>query len=152
MTLNLDQSERRGRCHCGSIEFTVKLTNGLHTSRRCDCSFCEMRGAVAVSANHGDINVTKGAEALTLYQFNQKIAEHYFCSQCGIYTFHRRRSNPKEWGVNVACLEGVSPFDFPRVEVNNGKVHPSDYPQDAPTPYQNVVGYMCFEVNDSKPG
>lgn len=152
MSLPLNQSVHRGRCHCGSVEFTAKLSNGLHTGRRCNCSFCEMRGAVAVTADHGDITVTKGEDVLTLYQFNKKVAEHYFCKQCGIYTFHRRRSNPNEWGINVACLEGLSPFDFPRVEVNNGKQHPADYPEDAPTPYQNVVGYLCFEINKGGDG
>lgn len=29
---------------------------------------------------------------------------------CGIYTHHQRRSNPSEYGFNVACLEGVDPY------------------------------------------
>ncbi len=29
---------------------------------------------------------------------------------CGIYTHHRRRSNPDQYGYNVACLEGIDPF------------------------------------------
>ncbi|EIO5041431.1 GFA family protein, partial [Salmonella enterica] len=37
-------------CHCGSVVFTVQLSDGFHTARRCNCSFCRMRGAVAVSA------------------------------------------------------------------------------------------------------
>ncbi|GLR35668.1 hypothetical protein GCM10011247_10650 [Pseudomonas plecoglossicida] len=49
-----------------------------------------MRGAVAVSANLGDITVTQGEEALTLYQFNTREAKHYFCSKCGIYTGRQR--------------------------------------------------------------
>jgi len=67
-----------------------------------------MRGAVAVSANLNDITVTQGEEALTLYQFNTHEAKHYFCSKCGIYTFHQRRSVPTQYGVNVACIEGMS--------------------------------------------
>ncbi|MNP59976.1 Glutathione-dependent formaldehyde-activating enzyme [compost metagenome] len=85
-----------------------------------------MRGAVAVSANLGDITVTQGHEALTLYQFNTRVAKHYFCSKCGIYTFHQRRSSPDQYGVNVACIEGMSPFDFPEVPVSEGRVHPKD--------------------------
>jgi hypothetical protein len=64
--------------------------------------------------------------ALSTYQFNTMSAEHHFCSKCGIYTHHRRRSNPNEYGVNVAILEGVSPFDFPEVPVTDGINHPSD--------------------------
>jgi hypothetical protein len=85
-----------------------------------------MRGAVAVSANAGDIVFDAGEEALTLYQFNTRTAKHYFCSNCGIYTHHRRRSNTNQYGINVACLEGVSPFDFDDVAVIDGVNHPSD--------------------------
>lgn len=85
-----------------------------------------MRGAIAVSAQLDGIEFTKGEDQLTLYEFNTKTAKHYFCSQCGVYTHHQRRSNPNQFGINVACLEGVSPFDFPEVVVNDGVNHPSD--------------------------
>ncbi|MFT6091367.1 MAG: hypothetical protein ACJAWM_001886 [Sulfitobacter sp.] len=85
-----------------------------------------MRGAIAVSAQLDGINFLKGEDSLTLYQFNTKTAKHYFCPVCGIYTHHQRRSNPNQFGINVACLEGVSPFDFAEVVVNDGVNHPSD--------------------------
>ncbi len=119
-------SEMEGACHCGTVRFRVKLTDGFRTARRCNCSYCRMRGAVAVSANVGDISFHAGKEALTLYQFNTRLAEHYFCSKCGIYTHHRRRSNPSQLGINVACLEGVSPFDFANIPVIDGVNHPTD--------------------------
>ena len=70
--------------------------------------------------------MTAGADALTSYRFNTGTAEHFFCSRCGIYTHHQRRSNPNEYGVNVACLEGISPFDFDSVLVTDGTRHSSD--------------------------
>ncbi|WP_128254274.1 GFA family protein [Falsirhodobacter deserti] len=115
-----------GACHCGSVKFSVTLSDGLSTARRCDCSFCRMRGAVAVSARLDGIAIHQGQDLLTLYQFNTGQARHYFCSRCGIYTHHQRRSNPEEYGVNVACLQGVSPFDFAEVPVSDGVNHPSD--------------------------
>lgn len=124
--MNKDISEIAGQCHCGSVKFHVRLTDGLNTARRCTCSYCRMRGAVAVSAQLSDIQILQGADKLTLYQFNTKSAKHYFCSVCGIYTHHQRRSNPEQYGVNVACLEGISPFDFDEVPVNDGVSHPSD--------------------------
>jgi hypothetical protein len=100
-----------------------------------------MRGAVAVSAEVGDLVISEGAEMLTLYQFNTMTAKHYFCSRCGIYTHHQRRSNPNQYGINVACLEGVSPFDFEEVPVVDGVFHPSDRPgQDG----QAVAGVLRF--------
>ncbi|WP_424942856.1 GFA family protein [Aliiroseovarius crassostreae] len=116
----------KAACHCGAVQFEVALSDGLNSARRCDCSFCRMRGAVAVSAPLDGVRITKGAENLTLYQFGTGSAKHYFCKTCGIYTHHQRRSNPNEYGVNAACLEGVSPFDFSDVVVNDGVNHPSD--------------------------
>ena len=118
--------EMEAACHCGTVRFRVKLVDGLKTARRCTCSYCRMRGAVAVSANVGDISFHAGEDALTLYRFNTGVAEHYFCSRCGIYTHHRRRSNPQQYAVNVACLKGVSPFDFAEVPVIDGINHPAD--------------------------
>lgn len=115
----------RGSCHCGAVQFTVSLSDGIASARRCDCSLCARRGAVAVSAAKDAINYTAGRENLTLYQFNTKTAEHYFCKTCGIYTHHRRRSNPDEIGVNLACLDGQTPF-LTEVIVHDGQNHPND--------------------------
>ena len=102
-----------------------------------------MRGAVAVSANLNDITVTQGEAALTLYQFNTHEAKHYFCSKCGIYTSHQRRSAPDQYGVNVACIEGMSPFDFPEVPVSDGRNHPKDRVGGGGA----VAGWVRFESN-----
>jgi len=124
--MDLDIEHLNGACHCGTVRFHVKLSDGLRSARRCNCSLCRMRGAVAVSANIDDIAILAGEDALSLYQFNTMTAKHYFCSKCGIYTHHQRRSNPSEYGVNVACLEGISPFDFAEVPVIDGVHHPKD--------------------------
>lgn len=145
--MNLDLTETDGACHCGTVRFHVRLSNGLHTARRCTCSYCRMRGAIAVSANLADIDITSGADALTLYQFGTKAAKHYFCSKCGIYTHHQRRSNPQQYGINVACLEGISPFDFDAVPVNDGINHPNDTAASAP----RLAGTLRFERAPSLP-
>ncbi len=126
-----------GACHCGTVRFMVKLLEGFNSVRRCNCSMCRMRGAVAVSARVGDLTVTAGADALTLYQFNTRAAGHYFCSKCGIYTHHLRRSHPDMYSVNVACL-GVSPFDFADVPVIDGVNHPND------TGKMRFAGHLLF--------
>lgn len=63
---------------------------------------------------------------MKLYQFNTMTAKHYFCSNCGIYTHHQRRSNPDQYGFNVGCLEGVNPFDLGEVAIYDGINHPAD--------------------------
>lgn len=113
-------------CHCGAVRFRVDLLDGFLTARRCTCSFCRMRGAVVVSARLQDITFLAGEGNLTLYQFNTRTAKHWFCRTCGIYTHHQRRSDPTQFGVNVACLTGVSPFDFAEVPVVDGVAHPTD--------------------------
>ncbi|AVI00531.1 GFA family protein [Citrobacter amalonaticus] len=128
------------QCHCGAVRFTVHLSDGFNTIRRCNCSFCRMRGAVVVSAPLMGITVLSGQDKLTEYRFNTGTARHFFCSVCGIYTFHQRRSSPDQYGVNVACIENVSPFDFACVEVTDGVNHPSDGASNG------VVGYLRYQA------
>jgi hypothetical protein len=121
-----DTAVRSGQCHCGAVRFEATLSDGFSTIRRCTCSYCRMRGAIAVSAEMGGVRIVEGQNVLTSYRFNTRTAEHFFCSRCGIYTHHQRRSNPSQYGVNVACLDGVSPFDFEEVPVVDGVNHPND--------------------------
>lgn len=118
-----------GSCHCGAVRFTVRLTEGFASARRCTCSICRMRGAVAVTSTPDAFRITQGEHRLATYRFNTGVAEHHFCSTCGIYTHHKRRSDPSQLGVNVACLEGVSPFDFQEIVVHDGERHPGDNPE-----------------------
>ena len=118
----------KGSCHCGAVEFEANFPNGFDRLTRCNCSMCARRGAVVAPVALEDFKILKGESVLKLYQFNTKTAEHYFCSECGIYTHHRRRSNPKLYSINIACLEGVNPFDFEGVEVTDGINHSCDRP------------------------
>lgn len=120
------QPRHRARCHCGAVELELDLPDGIVDPRRCDCSICRRKGAVVASVPLRGIRVVKGADALKLYQFNTHTAKHYFCSNCGIYTHHQRRSNPEEYGFNVGCLEGINPFDIPDVPTHDGVNHPAD--------------------------
>jgi len=115
-----------GACHCGGVRFSVELSDGLNSARRCTCSYCRMRGAIAVSAKLADFHLLAGEDILSTYSFNTHEAQHHFCSRCGIYTHHQRRSRPDEYGINAACLTGLSPFDFEEVPVLDGQNHPRD--------------------------
>lgn len=130
---------KSAQCHCGAVKFTVELTDMFNTIRRCNCSFCRMRGAVAVSTPISGIKVLLGKEILTEYRFNSEQAVHYFCSICGIHTFHQRRSNPNQFAVNIACINDVSPFDFEKIPVLDGIHHPNDGGG-------GIVGYIHYEA------
>jgi hypothetical protein len=116
-----------GRCHCGAVVLDITLSDGLKTARRCDCSFCRRRGAIAVTSPMNGVQILQGADHLTLYQFNTMTAKHWFCKACGIYTHHQRRSNPNEFGVNAGILDGVNPRDLGEVAWVDGVNHPSDH-------------------------
>jgi hypothetical protein len=120
------QPKHKASCHCGTVELELSLPNGIVDPRRCDCSICRRKGAVVGSVLLSGIRIVKGEDALRLYQFNTGTAKHYFCSNCGIYTHHQRRSNPAQYGYNIGCLEGVNPFDIADVPTNDGVNHPAD--------------------------
>lgn len=140
--MDRDIEQIDGSCHCGTVRFHVRLTNGLHTARRCTCSYCRMRGAIAVAANLDGVAILAGEDALSTYQFNTMTAKHYFCSKCGIYTHHQRRSNPDQYGINIACLVGISPFDFDEVPVYDGVNHTSDRERAARPRLSGILRYI----------
>lgn len=120
------QPKHKAGCHCGSVELELDLPDGLVDVRRCDCSLCQRRGAIMAIVPLTGLRVVKGEGILKLYQFNTKAAKHYFCGNCGIYTHHQRRSNPSQYGFNVACLEGVNALKIPNVPTYDGVNHPAD--------------------------
>ena len=113
-------------CHCSAVQIELSLPNGIEDPRRCSCSMCRRRGAIAASVSLDGLKILRGADKLSLYQFNTMTAKHYFCSVCGIYTHHQRRSNPEQFGFNVACLEEFDVFSLGDIPVLDGINHPSD--------------------------
>lgn len=93
-----------GACHCGAVRLRIDLAAPLAEVRRCDCSICTKRGAWMVGVPLAALSVVHGADQLAAYAWNTGVAQHYFCRVCGVYTHHRRRSDPSEYAVNVACL------------------------------------------------
>ncbi|NKF22786.1 GFA family protein [Solimonas marina] len=119
-------AKHKASCHCGAVELRLDLPDGVVDPRRCNCSYCRRRGTIVASVPLSGLHVVKGAEHLKLYTFNTQTAKHYFCSICGIHTHHQRRSNPALYGYNLACLDGIDPFDLPDVPTSDGVHHPAD--------------------------
>ncbi|MEZ9200036.1 GFA family protein [Shewanella sp. 10N.286.54.B9] len=113
-------------CHCGAVKLSLNLPQGVTDLRRCDCSMCRRRGTIVTSAELDGLKVVSGNDKLSLYQFNTFTAKHYFCSVCGIYTHHQRRSNPNQFGVNVGCIDGVNPYELTNIAMPDGINHPAD--------------------------
>ena len=114
-------------CHCGRIEAEVNVPkNGFEKVMRCNCSICKRKGYIVGVVGPDDFKIVKGENLLTLYQYKTKTAQHYFCKVCGIHTHNRPRINPKIYGINIACVEDVKPFEIKNVPVNDGENHPLD--------------------------
>ena len=60
-----------------------------------------------VKVHESDFELLDGEGSLTEYRWHTNTARHYFCKVCGIYPFHRKRSAPDSYGINVYCLEGA---------------------------------------------
>lgn len=110
----------KGSCHCKAVEFEVDLENGYENVRRCNCSICSRKGAIMAAVPLDRLRITRGADKLSMYQWNTKTARHYFCSVCGIYTHHQRRSVPTEYGFNLACIDGIDLATIGPIGASNG--------------------------------
>ena len=89
-------------CHCGLIQAEINIKK-IDKILRCNCSICKRKGSIMSMVKNEDFQIIKGQKDLKLYQFHSKIAKHYFCSKCGIYTHHNPRSNPAMTGFNLGC-------------------------------------------------
>ena len=113
-------------CHCGAIEAEINLEGDLAKVIKCNCSICKRKGAIMSMVKNEDFKIIKGKAKLSMYQFHSKVAKHYFCSNCGIYTHHNPRANPAMTGFNVGCIESEDVFKLKNVIINDGKDHPLD--------------------------
>ena len=100
-----------GSCHCGAVRFTVEAEIAELTT--CDCSLCVKKNALMARVHERELTLTAGEDALGLYQWNSRVAQHRFCTRCGVYVFHRKRAAPDHFGVNVFCLDGFDPAAVP---------------------------------------
>lgn len=107
-----------GSCHCGAVRFQIETDFPELTT--CDCSICARKNALMVKVHESAFTLISGETFLTEYQFHTRTARHFFCKVCGIYPFHRKRSAPDCYGINVFCLEGFDPAGIP-VRATDGK-------------------------------
>jgi len=109
------------KCHCGAIEAEINVPENLEKVLRCNCSLCKRKGAVMSMVKNDDFKIIKGEDKLSQYQFHTKVAKHYFCSICGIYTHHNPRINPAMTGFNLGCIENIDTFKFNDVLIIDGQ-------------------------------
>jgi hypothetical protein len=94
-----------GGCHCGRVRFRVQAD--LERVTECNCSMCAKKGFLHLIVEPQQFELLQGADALTTYEFNTRVAKHRFCRHCGIHPFYTPRSDPDKVDVNARCLENI---------------------------------------------
>ena len=110
-----------GSCHCGAITFSFEHKN-IENGLRCNCSICRRKGAVMseFTISPEEFNYKIESDNLGKYQFDSKIAKHYFCKTCGVYPFHETMINPGHFRINLGCIAEIDTNAI-KVEVFDGK-------------------------------
>ncbi|AKG21121.1 GFA family protein [Calothrix sp. 336/3] len=106
----------QGGCHCGSVRFQVVVDK--HQATDCNCSICQKKGFLHLIVSRDKFTLLQGEDKIATYKFNTQVAQHKFCSVCGIHSFYIPRSHPDCIDVNLRCLDGdvmsqftIVPFD-----------------------------------------
>ncbi|MDF5719285.1 MAG: GFA family protein [Rhizonema sp. PD37] len=117
MTTNTNKSVTyEGGCHCGAVRFRVEVDQ--HKADDCNCSICRKKGFLHLIVAQNKFTLLQGEDVLTTYKFNTGVAQHKFCSICGINSFYIPRSHPDCIDVNVRCLDGDGLAQFEIVAFN----------------------------------
>ncbi len=116
-----------GSCHCQAVQFEVEAPEIIEADR-CDCSICQKSGYLHFIRPASKFRLLRGEDTLTTYSFNTGIAQHTFCSVCGVKPFYTPRSNPEGVAVNANCLDTrptelrITDFDGQNWEANAHKL------------------------------
>ena len=120
----------RGGCHCGRVEFEVDAPADV-VATRCNCTICSMTGFLHLIVSQASFRLLSGEDAITTYTFNTGVAQHHFCSICGVKSYYVPRSHPDGISVNVNCLQQetitsltIEPFDGRNWEQNISQLSP----------------------------
>ena len=96
---------REGGCHCGRVRFCARVD--LDLLSQCNCSVCTKKGILHLPVSPDDFELLRGKNSLTSYTFGTGVAQHTFCSHCGMHAFYILRSQPDRITVNARCLDGI---------------------------------------------
>ena len=95
---------REGGCHCGRVRFRAEVD--LDLLSHCSCSICTKKGILHLGTDPATFQLLRGKTALTVYTFGTGVAQHTFCSHCGMHAlFRTARSARQDW------LQRLTDFD-----------------------------------------
>ena len=82
--------KREGGCHCGRVRFRAEVD--LDRLSQCSCTICTKKGILHLPVMPEVFELLRGKHALTVYTFGTAVAQHAFCSHCGMHAFLTIRS------------------------------------------------------------
>jgi hypothetical protein len=94
----------RGGCHCGRVRFEIDAPAEIDVNE-CNCSMCARSGYLHLVVPKTRFRLLSGEDSLSSYRFNTGVAQHLFCSSCGVKSFYVPRSHPEGYSVNARCLD-----------------------------------------------
>ncbi|MEM7426291.1 MAG: hypothetical protein AAF441_09355 [Pseudomonadota bacterium] len=111
-----------GSCHCGSIavELETQAMPQDMPLRACQCSFCRMHQALAVSDPAGELRFReRDPGRLHLYRFALGTADFVLCANCGAYAGAVLEEEGKSVGIlNIRLLDRASEFTAQPMPMN----------------------------------
>jgi hypothetical protein len=120
----------RGGCHCGRVRFEVVAPAKIRVDE-CNCSICSKLGYLHLIVPRSRFRLLRGDDCLTTYTFHTGVAQHTFCSVCGVKSFYVPRSHPEGISVNARCIDpgtiselAVRPFDGANWEAHASELEP----------------------------
>ena len=75
-------TEYFGSCHCKEVRFsffTDQILDGLY---KCNCTLCLKKAIIMKPISKENFVLQSGQNNLQIYQWNKKIAKHFFCNIC----------------------------------------------------------------------
>lgn len=115
-----------GGCHCARVRFEVTAPASIQVLD-CNCSICAKTGFLHLIVPREQFTLLQGEECITTYTFNTGIAQHKFCSHCGVKSFYVPRSHPDGVSVNARCLDQSTVVAM-TIEPINGKEWEKQFP------------------------
>ncbi|MFL2701593.1 MAG: type I-B CRISPR-associated protein Cas8b1/Cst1 [Gammaproteobacteria bacterium] len=113
----------KGSCHCKKVTFSFISTNILEEIYKCNCTLCMKKSIIMKSIPKNAFVLESSPEFLEEYVWNKKIAKHYFCNQCGVYTHHIRRRDPEQISVNLMCVDDILIPENTAINLIDGSSH-----------------------------
>ena len=115
--------EFHGSCHCGLVVFKFSTKNIFEEIYRCNCSLCLKKSITMKPIKKNEFFILSGEKNITEYRWHKRIAQHYFCNNCGVYTHHVRRRDPSQISVNIQCVDHISLTSDIAIHQVNGASH-----------------------------